>query len=139
MNYLLIAYKPSFEDYCRNCLMASYPSQFEVFEDYDDPPDADWEPTPDDVRRQAILQKMAVYEFDDEFRNQPSATWELHIYENGVEANWNDQVKPIADKLIAEEKAKRAEAARLTRENERRTIEKRELEELGRLKEKYKE
>jgi hypothetical protein len=31
MNYTLIAYKPSSDDYCRGCHMASYSSDFEVF------------------------------------------------------------------------------------------------------------
>ena len=31
--YILIAYKPSSEDYCRGCLMASYGADHEVFDD----------------------------------------------------------------------------------------------------------
>ena len=35
MTWIVIAYKPSSEDYCRGCLMASYDSDFEMkeFED----------------------------------------------------------------------------------------------------------
>ena len=126
MSYLLIAYKPSSEDYCRGCHMASYSSEFEttVCDSLSDLTEKiihyrTWELSCGEEGFELIV-------FDKNFKEQYAT--ELGIYDD-------IQRGVVEVKSVRKEQKKKAE--QLRKEKQSRETRDRELKELQRLSEKY--
>jgi hypothetical protein len=67
--YILIVYKPSSEDYCRGCLMASYGADHEVF---------------DDLSVDDLVEKWADYIYANMHLGCNEAGYEFWIFRDGI-------------------------------------------------------
>ena len=100
MNYTLIAYKPTSDDYCRGCHMATYWSDFKLTQTT----------IPDDI----VTAAAQLYS-DNEFMDCNEAGFELTLLEDGVEAD--------TDGLLDAARAKSKEMTEARKERERKAAE----------------
>lgn len=108
-NYLIIAYKPSFDDYCRGCLMASYSSDLEIevfeaeyFEEYLKGHDT----------RDHALEIFVRYLVRNEFMDGSEIGYELTVFKNGVEDvtfEFESETKEVVQQKVSEKQQEQRE------------------------------
>ena len=131
MNYLVVAYKPSSEDTCRGCLMASYGDDF-VIETYNYDPDY---PTKDELLKERAIQKIANILAKNEFLDGAESPYEIHAFIDGVDSTdeFIKEAQPLAGKLIEDKKLQiqqKVDALNLKLRLEQEEREKKQLEAL---------
>jgi hypothetical protein len=138
MNYLVIAYKPDSDDYCRNCLMASYPSDFEIRNFVYDPEYDD--ANSDDYRRRCALESYAEFLSRNEFMQCNEVGYEVFIYADGIDVTheFTNEAELLSKELIEKEKQRLQYEKQVKEERERARKEEYERKELERLQQKFK-
>jgi hypothetical protein len=135
MNYLVIANKPDSEDYCRNCLMESYSSDFEIRNFVFDP---EYDES-DEYRRKQAVESVAEFLSRNPFMRTNEIGYEVHVFADCDDVTYEitQEAEILKNQLIEKEKQRLQYEKQVKEEKERLRKEEYERKELERLQKKF--
>lgn len=125
MNYTLVAYKPSSDDYCRGCHMATYYSDFKLTQ----------ATIPDE-----IIHAAAQLLTENQFMDTNEAGFELTLLEDGVESDTDNLLGAAhvkAEAMIKERQEREQQEKEAATQRTALAAQAREREQYEKLKAKY--